>query len=196
VPTVTVERYIEKEYTVAMGLLGSMPFTPFHLGPALFLGLLLLRFLDFPTFLIANVIVDVEPLLVLVFSLDYPLHGFFHSFIGGTVVALFLALVMNRIRETVSPLLALFRVEQRSSLNSILCASMFGVYLHILLDARIYGDIRPLYPLNANPFLIQTALPGLLESMFCVWCFFGATIVYVIKLFRIWRTRRGPKSNS
>jgi membrane-bound metal-dependent hydrolase YbcI (DUF457 family) len=195
-PTVTVGRSIEKEYTVAMGLLGSMPFTPFHLGPALFLGLLLLGFLDFPTFLIANVIVDVEPLLVLVFGLDYPLHGFFHSFLGGTVVALVLALVMNRIRGTISPLLALVRLEQRSSLKSILCASMSGVYLHILLDARMYGDIRPLYPIDANPFLIQTTLPGLWEFMFCVWCFFGAVIVYVIKLFFSWRTKRGSKSNS
>jgi hypothetical protein len=92
-----------------------MPFTPFHLGPALLLGLLLLRFIDFPTFLIANVIVDVEPLLVLVFGLDYPLHGFFHSFLGGAIVALVLTLVINRIRETVSPLLAFFRLEQRSS---------------------------------------------------------------------------------
>ncbi len=195
-PTVTVEHYIEKEYTVVMRLLDHMPFTPFHLGPGLFLGLLLLRFIDFPTFLIANVIVDVEPFLVLMFDLDYPLHGFFHSFLGGTVVALFLALVMNRIRETVSPLLTLFRLEQRSSLKSILYASMSGVYLHILLDARMHWDIRPLYPLEANPFLIQTALPGLWESMFCVWCFFGAAIVYVIKLFLIWRKKRDLKSNS
>ena len=137
-----------------MGLLDSMPFTPFHLGPGLFLGLLLLRFLDFPTFLIANVIVDVEPLLVLVCGLDYPLHGFFHSFLGGTVVALVLTLVMNRIREAVSPLLAFLRLEQRSSLTSIFCASMSGVYLHILLDARMYGDIRPLYPFihSGHPF--------------------------------------------
>jgi membrane-bound metal-dependent hydrolase YbcI (DUF457 family) len=173
-----------------------MPFTPFHLGPALLLGLLLLRFIDFPTFLIANVIVDVEPLLVLVFGLDYPLHGFFHSFLGGAIVALVLTLVINRIRETVSPLLAFFRLEQRSSLRSILLAALSGVYLHILLDARMYGDIRPLYPLEADPFFIQTALPGLWESMFCVWCFFGAVIVYVIKLFLIWRTKRGSKSNS
>jgi membrane-bound metal-dependent hydrolase YbcI (DUF457 family) len=164
-----------------------MPFTPFHLGPGLFLGLLLLSFLDFPTFLAANVIVDAEPLLVLVFGLDYPLHGFFHSFLGGTVVALVLALVMNRIRGTISPLLTFFRLEQQSSLRSILLASVSGVYLHILLDAMMYDDIRPLYPLEANPFLVQTALPGLWEYMFCTWCFFGTVIIYVIKLFINWR---------
>ncbi|MFW9990322.1 MAG: hypothetical protein ACFFC3_16900, partial [Candidatus Odinarchaeota archaeon] len=63
-----------------------MPFTPYHLGPGLFIGLLFLSFIDFPTFLIASVIVDIEPFFVLYFNLDYPYHGFFHSFLGGTII--------------------------------------------------------------------------------------------------------------
>ena len=46
-----------------------MPFTPFHLGPGLLLGLLLLSYVDLPTFLLASVIVDVEPFLALYFNL-------------------------------------------------------------------------------------------------------------------------------
>ena len=166
-----------------------MPFTPFHLGPGLLLGLLLLSFIDFPTFLVANVIVDVEPFLVLTFDLDYPLHGFFHSFLGGTLVALLLAVIMNGIRGFFSPLLSFFRLEQRSSSRNILLASVTGVYLHIYLDSRMYLDIRPLYPLEVNPFFINTALPGLEEYMFCVWCFIGAAIVYGIRMFILWRRK-------
>ncbi len=92
-----------------------MPFTPYHLGPALFLGLIFLSFIDFPTFLVASVIVDVEPFLVLILNLNYPLHGFFHSFLGGTLVAVPLALMMNRIRGRLSPLLSAFRLEQKIS---------------------------------------------------------------------------------
>ena len=51
-----------------------MPFTPYHLGPGLFFGLLLFRYLDFPAFLIANIVVDVEPFLVLAFGLHQFLH--------------------------------------------------------------------------------------------------------------------------
>jgi len=51
-----------------------MPFTPFHLGPALGLGLPLRRYVYVPTFILANVIVDVEPFLVLFLGLRYPLH--------------------------------------------------------------------------------------------------------------------------
>ena len=46
-----------------------MPFTPLHLGPALFFGMVLLRYIDLPTFLVANVIVDIEPLVILTLGL-------------------------------------------------------------------------------------------------------------------------------
>ena len=123
-----------------------MPFTPYHLGPGLIVGLLFLGFIDFPTFLVASVIVDVEPFLVLTFNLNYPLHGFFHSFLGGTLVALPLTLVMYRMRDKLSPLMSFFKLDQKVSFKSILVAALSGIYIHILLDSRIYTDIQPFYP--------------------------------------------------
>jgi membrane-bound metal-dependent hydrolase YbcI (DUF457 family) len=166
-----------------------MPLTPFHLGPGLLIGLLLLPYIDFPTFLIASVIVDVEPIVVLIFGLDYPLHGFFHSFLGGTIVALPLALVMNKIREPISPLISFFKIEQEISFKKILIAALSGIYLHILLDCPIYTDIQPFFPLDFNPFFRSSGAPGLMETMICVWCFMGASIVYLIILLRYWRNR-------
>ena len=160
-----------------------MPLTPFHLGPALLFGLVFLSFLDFPTFLMANVIVDIEPIFVVFLDLDYPLHGFFHSFLGGTFIALVLAFVMNKIRGRFSALLGFFRLEQKHSFRSILLASLSGVYIHILLDSRMHTDIRPFYPLDFNPFLSSSALLGLWVHTLCVWCFMGAAVVYVIRLF-------------
>ena len=71
-----------------------MPFTPYHFGPASFLGLLFFSFIDFPTFIIASIIVDIEPFLVIALNLNYALHGFFHSLLGGTLMAIPLALMM------------------------------------------------------------------------------------------------------
>ena len=42
-----------------------MLFTPYHFGPGLLIGLVFLSFIDIPTFLTANLIVDIEPFLVL-----------------------------------------------------------------------------------------------------------------------------------
>ena len=168
-----------------------MPFTPFHFGPGLLVGLLLLSFIDFPTFLIASVIVDVEPLLVLIFSLNYPLHGFFHSLLGGTMVAFLLTLVMSHLRERFSPLLSFFKLEQKVSFKRILVAALSGIYIHILLDSRMYAEIQPFYPLEYNPLLTTGILAGLDSYIICIWSFFGAAVLYVVRLFLFWRKSRG-----
>lgn len=157
-----------------------MPLTPFHLGPALLLGLVFFGWLDFPTFLVANVIVDIEPILVILLSLDYPLHGFLHSFLGGTGVAVLLAWAMMGVRGRFSPLLRFFRLEQESSLKGIPLAALSGVYIHILLDSRMYGDIRPFYPLDVNPFLSLGS--GWEIYSLCFWCFIGGMALYAARL--------------
>jgi len=164
-----------------------MPLTPFHLGPALLLGFVFFSFLDFPTFLVASVIVDFEPILVMFLHLDYPLHGFFHSFLGGTLVAFLLAWVMNKIRGKFAMWLRFFKLEQKSSFRSIILASLSGVYIHILLDSRMHWDIKPFYPFDFNPFLSGSLLVGVELSMLCIWSFVLGMIIYGIKLFLIWR---------
>lgn len=129
-----------------------MPFTPFHLGPALFFGLLLLGYIHLPTFLIASVIIDIEPFLVMVLGSDYPLHGFFHSFLGGAIATVVLSLAMVRLDKKIQELMVIFRLEQKSSLRGVWLASFSGIYLHILLDSPLYMDIRPFYPFENNPF--------------------------------------------
>ncbi len=129
-----------------------MPFTLFHLGPALFFGLLLFRRLNFPTFLVANVIIDLEPLIVLVLGLNRPVHGFFHSFLGGAVAAVVLSIVMMKLDKKIQILMTALKLGQPSSAKSIGLASFAGIYLHILFDAPLYSDIRPFYPFGVNPF--------------------------------------------
>jgi len=168
-----------------------MPFTPLHLGPALFFGMVLLRYIDLPTFLVANVIVDVEPLVILTLglhrtdSLGLPLHGLLHTFLGGTFVALLLALVMIRMRGYLEPLMKLVGLEQVSSPRSVYAAALSGVYMHILLDSLLYVDIRPFYPSSYNPFL------GGMAAAFGVWwfCIVTGLIGVALLVLRLTRTR-------
>jgi len=166
-----------------------MPFTPLHLGPALFFGMVLLRYIDLPTFLVANVIVDVEPLLILTLGLHrmygLPLHGLLHTFLGGTFVALLLVLVMKRMSGFTESLTRLIGLEQRPSPRKIYAASLSGVYLHILLDSRLYTDIRPFYPFAFNPFLDG------MGAAFEIWwfCIVTGLIGSVLLVFRLVRTR-------
>ena len=105
-----------------------MPFTPFHFGPSGLIGLLLLKWVDFPTILIASVAIDIEPLLVLMFNLSYSLHGFFHSFFGATLIALLLILIMRYLRGYLSVLMYSFKLTQDVTLKSIMLNHLFDIY--------------------------------------------------------------------
>jgi len=159
-----------------------MPLTPFHFGPALFFGLLLFGFTDLATFLVSNVIVDLEPFLIVFLGLNYPLHGFFHSFIGGTIAAVILAFVMFRLSNITEKMMKLFRFEQKASWKKIMAASLLGAYSHILLDSPLYPDIRPFYPFDVNPFFSNDMFIAINIYMFCIFCFLAGAIIYVVKL--------------
>jgi len=129
-----------------------MPFTPFHFGPALFIGLLLFSLLDLPTLMVSSVIVDLEPFFVLFFQLNYPLHGFFHSYLGGTILALVVTIAMFTMRNFIERIMLAFKLRQKSSFKNILITSLLGVYFHIFLDSFLYGEMKPFYPSGFNPF--------------------------------------------
>lgn len=160
-----------------------MPLTPFHLGPALFLGLIFFRHLNLPAFLIANVIVDIEPFFVLLFGLDYPLHGFFHSFLGGSLIALVLYLAMVRMYPYVKKAMDTFGVGQEMSRKKIMLSCFFGVYLHIILDSVLYTDIMPFFPFGVNPFL-SLGIGGSLVYLFCVIGFVLGIVLFGIRVFK------------
>lgn len=164
-----------------------MPFTPFHLGPALLFGLVFYSYLDFPTFLIANVIVDIEPFIVLALGLDLPLHGFFHSFLGGTLVSLILAFAMVRLGKFLKPLISFFHLEQTQRVKNVLTAALSGIYLHIVLDAQLYTDIKPFYPYLVNPLFSGSMSTGFEVYGFCV---LSALVGAVLYFYKIIRTRR------
>lgn len=160
----------------------TIPFTPFHLGPGGFFGLLLLKWVDFPTLIIASVILDIEPIMVIVFNFSYPLHGVFHSFFGAFLAALLLIFVMKFLRGYFSPIMEVFKVEQEIKLRSISIGAFLGTFSHVFLDALIYGEMNPFFPLAGNPFLIESSFTSLYVSIFCEYCFIGAVLTYFIIL--------------
>lgn len=171
-----------------------MPFTPFHLGPALFFGLLLFRRIHFPTSVVASVIIDLEPFLVLVLGLDYPLHGFFHSFLGGGLAAALLALAMVRLEGVVQRFVKPLGLDQNLRSSGFWIASFTGVYLHILLDSPLYTDIRPFYPFDVNPFIGVPLGSGLIIGSsevytFCILSFLAGAVLYGWRLFKIQGSR-------
>ncbi|MFW9834348.1 MAG: hypothetical protein ACFFEK_10160 [Candidatus Thorarchaeota archaeon] len=130
-----------------------MPFTPYHFGPALLIGALLFPFIDIATVMIASVILDLEPLAVILFDLPLPLHAFFHTYLGATLVAIVLSLCIYPLRKYLNEFVGFFGLKQQSTFRHILPASFIGTYSHVLLDSFLYSEMNPLYPFLGNPFL-------------------------------------------
>jgi len=114
-----------------------LPFTPLHLGPALALGLPLKRYIHVPTFVLASVLIDIEPLLVLVLDLDYPLHGYLHTLLFASLFGLALGYAMYMLERFFSPLYrALLLVPGNPmKIRSFVAAGASGAVIHVLLDA-------------------------------------------------------------
>ena len=152
-----------------------MPFTPFHLGPTLLIGLLLFHYLDIASFLVSSVIVDVEP-FYLMFQRAAYLHGFFHSYLGASILGVLVALCIYPLRRGVERVLESFRIPQRSSFRKILFASLIGAYSHVFLDSFLYEEMRPFYPLEVNPFLNAV-------SAYSVYGFCGISILLGLVMY-------------
>lgn len=166
----------------------NTPFTPFHLGPGLGLGLPLRKYLHAPTFSLANVIVDVEPFLVLFLGLRYPLHGYVHTFLSAIPVGLVLGCIMFLLENFLQPLYKKFLLETGNglSLRFFVVAGGLGTGLHVLLDAPLYADITPFYPITTNPFNNPSLTPEIYSL--CVWMgAFGAIYYLGLSGFSIYR---------
>jgi len=148
-----------------------MPFTPLHLGPALAIGLPLRGYIHAPTFIVANVILDVEPLMVMFSGSSYPLHGYLHTLLLAAAVGLLLGFAMFKLERHTRPAFNALLLETGNTLSakSFVLAGVSGAMLHVLLDAPLYADIRPFFPLAANPLLSPSVLGGIWVSALCVW---------------------------
>ena len=169
------QTYLEKRWRE-----NKTPFTPLHWGPSSWIGLILFKIFDFPTLLISCVIVDVEPFCVFIFNAPWPLHGFLHTFLGGSIVAIITAIILYFLKKPIKKLMSIFKLSQDSSFKKIILTSFFGVFSHILLDAFLYEEMNPFYPFKGNPFL------GLFSSfnvyLFCSLSFLIGVLIYLIRL--------------
>lgn len=158
-----------------------MPFTPFHWGPVLLVGLLFFSILDLPALLVSSVIVDIEPLYFML-KFSNPYHGFFHSYLGSSIMGTLIALGMFAIRNYTKNIMKVFKLEQSSSFCKILTTSLFGVYSHVFLDSFLYPEMKPFFPSDIKPFYGLLS-PGMIYG-FCMISFFIALILYTNRIIR------------
>ncbi|HLO94259.1 MAG TPA: metal-dependent hydrolase [Burkholderiaceae bacterium] len=135
-----------------------MPVTPFHFGLGAALHGAAPRQLSFLAFCAANVLIDVESVWNLLQGRD-PVHAFFHSYLGATLVALLtagLGWLWQRWRRRAG------RAEQPRQARAVTVGALLGAWTHVMLDSVMHADIRPLAPFSeANGLYQWMPLPEL-----------------------------------
>lgn len=160
-----------------------MPFTPFHFGPGAMLHAAAPKQVSFLAFCAANVIIDLEPLYFML-TRQFPLHRFFHTYIGASIILLStLALFVGALKlASIMPLPDLFGWKQLT-VRPVAVGAALGSYSHIALDSLMHSDIRPFAPLSvANPFLDAVSLNTLHWSCLAAGAV-GLTVVGVRNMF-------------
>lgn len=172
-----------------------MPFTPFHMGPALPVKAACGHRFSLLLYGYTQILMDVEALYRIV-NQDRELHGLSHTFLGATGIAA-VALITGK------PLMEFWlrfwhRIERRSRRPGFLMSekipwrvSLFSVltgsWLHIILDAIMHRDVHPFKPFSdSNPFLRIISVEQL--HQFCLFTAIGGSVwIGVACLFRVQR---------
>jgi membrane-bound metal-dependent hydrolase YbcI (DUF457 family) len=172
-----------------------LPVTPFHFGPGLALKGLAAPVFSWSAFAAAQVLIDCETLYYMLQG-EYPVHRFFHSFVGATAAGLVAGvgfLVVVRAPAVAFPDRFAALVDSTSSTArgevsavGVLAGGLLGGLSHPLLDGIMHPDVRPFMPWSdANPFLGLVGLAPL--HLACV-----AAALFGAVCLTAWRAR-GPR---
>lgn len=140
-----------------------MPITPFHFGPGALLHAIAPRHVSFLAFCTANVLIDLESLYNLTHH-RHPVHAFFHTYVGATLVALACIAafaVLSRLAAAL-PLPNVLSWKQLS-LRQVAIGAALGAWSHVALDSLMHRDIAPLAPISTGNALLGVVGLGVLH---------------------------------
>ncbi len=155
-----------------------MPFTPYHLGPGLLLGLLFFRWIDVVAVLVGSVILDLEPFVVLVTGIALPLHGICHTYVAAGLLSIPTSAALWYLRGPTRRITRLFGLEQDFRPAGIYASCLVGTISHVFLDSFLYAEMNPFYPILGNPFYEYLASPLIYQS--CMYAGFAGLLIYLI----------------
>lgn len=135
---------------------------------------------------------DIQPLIVLITGEGH-LHGFSHTYLGATLLAVFAAVTGKYLSELGLWILGIATntsfAEPKTAIKIrwwiAFLSAFIGSYSHVYLDSIMHGDVEPFFPITlANPFLGLISV-SLLHKICMYSGLLGAAIYYLAS----WRAR-------
>ena len=166
-----------------------MPFTPVHMGPGILLKAVLQGSFSLMVFGWTQIVMDIQPLLVMLIGEGH-LHGFTHTFVGASLIAVVAALSGKYLSELG---LRLLRITEYQSINikwSVAYLSAFiGSFSHVILDGIMHNDLAPFSPLFSTNHFLGTVTISELHQLCLYSGLIGAALFFCIQ----WRRKLSNK---
>lgn len=160
-----------------------MPFTPFHMGPGLFIKALLQGSFSLMVFGWTQIIMDLQPLIALLTG-QGQLHGFSHTYIGATLIACFSALTGKYLSEVGLYVLGLNANWQITIAWWVAFLSAFiGGFSHVVIDSVMHSDMSPFFPWFSDNKLLGIVSVYALHQ-FCLYSgLLGAIVYFTVQFY-------------
>jgi hypothetical protein len=167
-----------------------VPFTPFHMGPALIVKAALGGSFSLTVFGFAQVAMDIQPLVHLLRG-EGIVHGISHTYLGAAAIGA-LSLLLGRPLcqfalnywkpDPADGMMTWLRGSERISWLAATTAAFLGTFSHVLLDSMVHADVQPFAPFcDSNPLLGLVSLGA--AHMLCLGMGVLGVIGLVIALF-------------
>ena len=175
-----------------------MPVTPFHFGPASVAKAAVSNHFSFVAFGLTQVIIDSEPVFYISQGM-WPIHRFFHTYIGATVVALVVIFFGRRLCEGLLRLWnwrlsksqrAWLGVSPHISMTAMATGALFGGYSHVFLDSIMHSDMHPFAPFSEANGLIYIVSIERLHQLCVISAALGSVLLSVLLIRRKMRVER------
>lgn len=169
-----------------------MPFTPLHMGPGLAIKAVAGRYFSLMVFGFSQVAMDVEPLVRIIRG-DAVLHGFIHTYLGATLIALVSVVVGRPVcqlllnywrRDPRFPFLTWLRGPTLISWRATIAGAFVGTYSHVFLDSIMHSDMQPFAPVSNANSLIHVISVDELHVLCVLGGALGALLVFAVFLVR------------
>ncbi|MBW8039639.1 MAG: hypothetical protein FVQ85_06525 [Planctomycetes bacterium] len=165
-----------------------MPFTPYHFGPSGFIALAFRKWIDLPVFVLANVIVDIEVLIITQLGLTYPIHRFTHTLLIGAAAGIIWAMAAYPLRNFFKKIMQILRIHYQTSFLKMLLSGILGVWLHVVIDSIYHPDVHLFWPHKAIP-LWRIITRQQIEAL-CLVFFVAAIVLWALEVLSYSRLKK------
>ena len=125
-----------------------------------------------------QMVMDLQPLVAIITG-DGHLHGFTHTYIGSSLIAVFSA-VTGKYTAELALIMIYKNIQQVINIRWRVAylSAFIGAYSHVILDSIMHMDVKPLAPFSVSNHLLDLVSVSALHK-FCIYGGLAGAVMYL-----------------